>query len=196
MGDTAFHAGSNSQESPANSTAAAKTPTVSPTPGDKTPARAASIESGAPRSSSGLGRRPFTAKTGVQFPVGVPTEKPCTHCRETKPLEDFNRNRSKRDGRQSWCRECFRTLYRRNPDQREKAKARAKTYYREHPEKKRAQRKLNYQIESGQMVRGFCEMCGSEKADGHHWKGYDRPLDVQWLCRSCHITIEPRRGVA
>jgi hypothetical protein len=66
----------------------------------------------------------------------------------------------------------------------------------EKPEAKKAQRKLQYAIESGKMVRGFCECCGSEKADAHHWRGYGRPLDVQWLCRACHVAIEPRRGSA
>lgn len=33
--------------------------------------------------------------------------KTCTKCGETKPLDDFNRNRSTADGRQAWCRECM-----------------------------------------------------------------------------------------
>ena len=33
-------------------------------------------------------------------------EKPCQRCGETKPLEEFNRDRTKRDGRMSVCRAC------------------------------------------------------------------------------------------
>lgn len=38
--------------------------------------------------------------------------KTCTKCGETKPLDDFHRNRSRADGRHSRCRECA-TEYRR-----------------------------------------------------------------------------------
>jgi hypothetical protein len=34
-----------------------------------------------------------------------PTKR-CPACRTVKPLTDFNRSTRKRDGRQSWCREC------------------------------------------------------------------------------------------
>lgn len=32
--------------------------------------------------------------------------KTCTKCGETKPLDDFNRDRARADGRNPWCREC------------------------------------------------------------------------------------------
>lgn len=31
-----------------------------------------------------------------------------------------------------------------------------------------------------------CEMCGNPKADRHH-DSYEKPLEIRWLCRSCHI---------
>jgi len=32
-----------------------------------------------------------------------------------------------------------------------------------------------------------CEECGAVcKTEGHHHKGYLQPLNVLWLCRSCH----------
>lgn len=38
-----------------------------------------------------------------------------------------------------------------------------------------------------------CEICNSsgeiETLSGHHYKGYNYPLDVQWLCRTCHGRI-------
>ena len=31
-----------------------------------------------------------------------------------------------------------------------------------------------------------CEQCGTEPADRHH-DDYDKPLEIRWLCRECHI---------
>lgn len=30
--------------------------------------------------------------------------------------------------------------------------------------------------------------CGEEKAEMHH-PDYDKPLEVQWLCRECHLEL-------
>lgn len=199
----AFHAGSLSHEntsdrrSNAESDGAGDTTAItSPSPQGKAPASGGSEGSSKPRSSSGLGCRPFTAVAAVQIRSGVPTEKRCPRCDQTLPLEAFNRSSGRRDGRQGTCRECYRTKIHREPKHQARARERSLAYTQNNPEKRKAQRKLNYQIESGKMIRGFCECCGTEKADAHHWKGYDHPLDVQWLCRSCHVTLEPRRGVA
>lgn len=32
--------------------------------------------------------------------------KACPHCKKVKPVEEFNRRASSKDGRQSWCRAC------------------------------------------------------------------------------------------
>lgn len=121
------------------------------------------------------------------------TEKRCGRCAETLPASAFNKDRSRACGLQCYCRECSKGNYWRN---REKALERSIKFNRENPEKKRAYSKLANEIKYGRMVRGFCEQCGNEKTDAHHWKGYDYPLDVQWLCRSCHVNLEPRRGAA
>jgi len=36
--------------------------------------------------------------------------KQCNKCKEEKPLSEFNKNRNKVDGLQSYCRDCSRFI--------------------------------------------------------------------------------------
>lgn len=65
-----------------------------------------------------------------------PTKR-CPRCGETKPLEDFYRDRSSRDGRYSRCKTCFlpearerMREYANRPGVRERANARSRARYR------------------------------------------------------------------
>lgn len=61
---------------------------------------------------------------------------------------------------------------------------------------KRAHRLVAMAIERGDLVRpDTCEACGdapessrsgTTQIQGHHHRGYDRPLEVEWLCQKCH----------
>ena len=53
------------------------------------------------------------------------------------------------------------------------------------PRKYRAHTALNNAIRDGKISRQPCGTCGSPKAQAHH-DDYSRPLDVHWLCSSCH----------
>ena len=53
----------------------------------------------------------------------APSYKRCTMCKQLLPLEEFHRNRSRRDGRQNACKPCNI--------------ARNQRWYREHPEVRR-----------------------------------------------------------
>lgn len=63
-------------------------------------------------------------------------------------------------------------------------------YRTKNKEKIVARAALMSQIKSGGLVRPEnCSICGIKcKPDGHH-HNYSRPLDVTWLCRSCHQQI-------
>lgn len=55
-----------------------------------------------------------------------------------------------------------------------------------YPERDRARKMVYRAIKAGELVRGSCADCGAtEKTHAHH-EDYARPLDVIWLCRSCH----------
>lgn len=49
--------------------------------------------------------------------------------------------------------------------------------------------RMHHAIRYGRLSRpDQCERCGKKcHPDGHH-HDYSKPLDVEWLCRSCHMT--------
>lgn len=55
------------------------------------------------------------------------------------------------------------------------------------PEARRAQRRVAYAIQKGDMFRpSACEQCGKPaRIEAAHYN-YSEPLRVRWLCRSCH----------
>lgn len=133
--------------------------------------------------------------------------KTCAHCGEEKPLDEFNRNRRTKDGRDHRCKPCHRkasTEWQRGAGKAAHAEA-VKAYFRRHPEKRReidramrakfpshwrARRAVREAIVRGDLVRpSMCSKCGRQRAvQAHHWRGYDPSvwLDVQWLCTTCH----------
>lgn len=56
----------------------------------------------------------------------------------------------------------------------------------DHLKKRAARRKVATEIEAGRLARQPCRSCGAEKADAHH-HDYDKPLEIDWLCRRCHF---------
>lgn len=57
----------------------------------------------------------------------------------------------------------------------------------DHHDKLLARKKLKRAVQSGKLTRPErCEACGRPgRIDGHH-DDYARPLDVRWLCTTCH----------
>lgn len=141
------------------------------------------------------------------------TRKRCSKCKQKKPLSDFaSDNSHKTARRQRYCRECNRKYnkrrnrrwkkedpksyreYQRTRYQRRKGHkaAYAKTYREKYPERVRARRKLNYEVERGRITRPTaCPKCGAtdRRIEAHH-KDYSKPLDVEWMCSQCHAEVE------
>lgn len=130
--------------------------------------------------------------------------KTCTKCKTKKEASDFGKARRARDELDCRCKECalayrqshkperrvydqvyYGTLTGRAVKLRSSKKQRLK-----YPEKKKAAGILNRAVATGKLKRSvFCESCGlPAKTDGHH-SDYNKPLEVEWLCRKCHAKV-------
>lgn len=59
-------------------------------------------------------------------------------------------------------------------------------YAKKFPDRFTARALVAQAVRSGSLVRMPCEVCGAERAEGHH-ADYSKPLDVRWLCRLHHL---------
>lgn len=107
--------------------------------------------------------------------------KVCGTCHERKVLTEYATDSPGYGGVNARCKAC-----------RNRKTATWKTNNRE---KYRAHMKVSEALQRGVLVRpNLCEDCLErvERPDAHH-DDYSKPLDVRWLCRSCHRAEHVRR---
>jgi len=46
----------------------------------------------------------------------------------------------------------------------------------------------NVYLNRGKIIKEPCENCGSSHSQMHH-DNYDKPLEIRWFCRSCHLKL-------
>ena len=81
-----------------------------------------------------------------------------------------------------------------NTEQYYKNREKRIEYAREHrkkfPKQEHAHQVLRSAIRSGQIIRpDECEICHKKCKPQAHHEDYSKPLDVIWLCRSCHSLV-------
>lgn len=83
--------------------------------------------------------------------------------------------------------------YLRRPDVRSRISDLARQSY--HSKGKRwAQIQVAHAVRSCQLVpKSQCERCPSTQRIEAHHEDYSRPLDVQWLCKNCHVEADKAR---
>jgi hypothetical protein len=111
--------------------------------------------------------------------------KPCTTCKEVKPLSDFNRNRRTRDGLQCYCRPCDNE--------------RSRRYHAANPHKylgPSLKHKYGLTVEAYEDLcarqGGVCAICSQANSKGHrlvvdhcHESQQVRGL----LCSACNLAL-------
>lgn len=141
--------------------------------------------------------------------------KTCKKCHEEKELSEFHKNKPSKDGHINKCRSCvkpynakyrednskliaeysklphilaIRRAYKKTEAGKRSQHISSKKTHARYPNSVNAQNKFNRAIFSGKIIRPtFCEGCDIIcNPDGHH-DDYNRPLDIRWLCKTCHI---------
>lgn len=144
------------------------------------------------------------------YDAATPT-KHCPKCNTDKPIDNFNRNSARHDGRDNYCNPCRREYdvqWSETPVNREKRREWCRTWrylnpdlasaasigwQQRNPEKSQAHQKVFRAITSGRLDRPDHCACGIEcKPEGHH-DDYSKPLEVVWLCRACHKRTERKK---
>lgn len=128
--------------------------------------------------------------------------KVCSSCKVEKSKSDFQVRRESKDGLTASCKACLkiRDRNRENESRRQKRREYKKTeagkqahkramdaYHKRYPMKYASHVITGNAIRDGKLIQASeCSVCKStEKIEGHH-DDYTKPLEVRWLCESCH----------
>lgn len=83
--------------------------------------------------------------------------------------------------------------YAKSPEGRAALSRGRKNWIDRNPEKRAAHHAINNAVHSGKVIKPkCCELCGAEGRIEAHHDDYSRPLDVIWMCRSCHADDHAR----
>ena len=133
----------------------------------------------------------------------IRTEGPCSRCKDACRLvysaycrvchNELHRLAPKSKRRKEYMKKYRREYFKRFPDKVRKDKVRgAKAMRLKYPEKMKARHALNGAVRYKKIYKpDICSKCGghNQRIEGHHHLGYDKPLDVIWLCVSCHQSV-------
>jgi hypothetical protein len=95
----------------------------------------------------------------------------CIKCRE----------RPRRSGHQRWCNEC-------HAENMRATRPKHSELTEEQRKRANARSYANTYKSRGKLMQENCKECGDPDSQMHH-EDYDKPLDVIWLCRDCHLDL-------
>ena len=135
------------------------------------------------------------------------SEKRCALCGELKPVTAFHRKLAAKSGWHPRCKQCRSEHH--EPQDQIKQQATRRRWMERHPDRMQAARlrwlvanpaaarahyTLTNAVRDGRIIRpATCQECGTPCVpDGHH-ADYEKPLDIEWLCLSCHRKRDRRQ---
>ena len=137
--------------------------------------------------------------------------KQCKQCGKLLMLTDFYVHPKMADGHLNHCKPCVklkvslhrqinleklreydRQRYKDSPKRQLQLKNLQHRHFSD-PVKRKATRATSNAIRDGRLLRpNHCSQCACAcKPEAHH-EDYSKPLDVVWLCRSCHCKVHSR----
>lgn len=125
----------------------------------------------------------------------IPSSIICNDCNKETPLSECYKNSTRLP---SYCKACTNIRTHKYYDENVDRIMRDKQGKPRKPNKRRpdnpAHRAVRVAIRKGTLIKPEkCSDCGKHgRLHAHHWKGYDNPLDVEWLCASCHASRHGR----
>jgi hypothetical protein len=129
--------------------------------------------------------------------------KKCFKCDAIKPLQDFYKHPQMPDGHVNKCKECnkkdvlehrikniekireYDRIRAKLPERIKKTIAVTKAWRESDKRRSVAHSAVARAIRKGNLIPEVCSKCSNEKTVAHH-EDYDQPLNVVWLCQSCH----------
>lgn len=122
-------------------------------------------------------------------------KKYCVTCKSIKNLMPKPYHKVKNDSGEVikgyyMCRGCNTQRvkkYRKSAQGMEKTKTAIYRYMKNNPNKTEARVRVATALRHGELIRSaLCLECSKEGMTDAHHDDYNKPLDVRWLCRSCH----------
>jgi len=134
--------------------------------------------------------RPTKIENGIQF-------WPCTRCGRWLPKESFYKDTrlDKGWGIRGRCKECSQAAMREYAQRPAvQVKERARSLVRGKTLKHKCRVMVHDALKTGRLIRPkFCPVCGYpdtvKRIEAHH-DDYFRPLEVKWMCVTCHRKYE------
>ena len=127
---------------------------------------------------------------------------PCRKCGKWLPRESYYTDKrllhGKWGGIRGFCKECMlnyhKNVFLQRPEIQEKERQRARTRGQTLEHKCRVM--TRDAVKSGKLERPkFCPICGisdkKRQIESHH-DDYYRPLEVKWMCTTCHVAYHRR----
>ena len=116
--------------------------------------------------------------------------KRCTKCRKRKTLASFYVDKTRKDGKNPWCKPCH---YKKSVEWREGNRKRynelSKNNDRLYKDKIHARSVTNHALRIGKIKKKPCAICDRKSLVHAHHYDYKKPLEVIWLCTKHHAAL-------